>query len=36
MPFIDSNRVYADGHAVSTNNLEFYIERPAPHAFLAY
>ena len=36
MPFIDGNRLYADGHAVSYYSLTLWIERPTPHAYYDY
>ena len=34
--FINSNRLYADGHVESTNTLEYYVFRPGPPAYYAY
>ena len=36
LPFIDSDRLYADGHVVSTSKLEYWVYRPTPNAFYPY
>ena len=36
IPFIDSDRLYADGHVVSTSKLEYWVYRPTPNAFYPY